>query len=516
MTGLPLALLPWALATVALLAVLRALRSASAVPGVPALRLLVVTVALWCGVEGFALMLEEPGQRATEALLKTLALVAAASAAPAWFAFALSYSRQRARVSRTVLNLSALIPLVTVSLALTNDTHQLVWPSLERPGTGALTLGTGPWLVVHQIYSAALIFASTVILLFVLSPAPASRLPAAAVMTAGLAVGTSAWLNLSFGLRMAGNVTALGFAAAAVLFYFGLIRHGALGKHWVTRDQVLQQLADPVLVTRQSGQLLDANEAALKLFELSFAEIAEHNVNGLIASMPLTQLPDRPRAIAEITREDRAYEVHATRLKTEAESANIALVFRDVTRRRATDDQLRRTTAALETMAHTDPLTGLNNRRMFNERLDEEVERVRRHEARLSVLLFDLDHFKAVNDQHGHDVGDAVLKTVAGCLRRVKRMTDVAARIGGEEFALLLPETGQQGALQLAQRLRLEIESSETRASNSEPLRVTASIGVATVSRDSHQAEALLKLADEALYDAKGAGRNRICVAEKV
>jgi len=109
-------------------------------------------------------------------------------------------------------------------------------------------------------------------------------------------------------------------------------------------------------------------------------------------------------------------------------------------------------------MAHTDALTGLYNRRIFMQRLEEEIERVKRHNSTLSVLLFDLDHFKKVNDTYGHDVGDAVLQTVATTTSDVKRVTDVAARLGGEEFGVLLPETDQEGAVQVANRLRQSIE----------------------------------------------------------
>ena len=130
------------------------------------------------------------------------------------------------------------------------------------------------------------------------------------------------------------------------------------------------------------------------------------------------------------------------------------------------------------------------------------------------MLLFDLDYFKNVNDQCGHAAGDQILKAVADVTVEVKRITDIAARIGGEEFALLLPETDQTGAVSTAQRLRqtiAKISLPETREKN---IRVTASIGVATVSAVSQDLENVLNHADEALYKAKHSGRNAVCCAD--
>ena len=140
--------------------------------------------------------------------------------------------------------------------------------------------------------------------------------------------------------------------------------------------------------------------------------------------------------------------------------------------------------------------------------------------SQIFVLLFDLDHFKLVNDTCGHDLGDQVLKRVADVTMDVKRITDVAARIGGEEFALLLPETDQRGAVQLAQRLResvaaLEIKELQDAVDDTgrQPA-VTTSVGVATVGARSDDIDNVLNYADEALYKAKNSGRNAVCCAE--
>ena len=189
------------------------------------------------------------------------------------------------------------------------------------------------------------------------------------------------------------------------------------------------------------------------------------------------------------------------------------LVFRDVTERRKAEHELQRATSDLRRAAHTDALTGLFNRRIFMERLEEEAERVSRHGSALSVLLCDLDHFKKVNDTYGHDAGDSVLKGVAEVAEDVKRITDVVARTGGEEFALVLPETGHDGAKKLANRLRQAIEEMEVTTSTGQRIKITASIGVATVSKIGKNVDVFLRDADLALYRAKDTGRNRVCFA---
>lgn len=166
----------------------------------------------------------------------------------------------------------------------------------------------------------------------------------------------------------------------------------------------------------------------------------------------------------------------------------------------------------LEQLAATDPLTDVLNRRALSERLLGEMERVRRYETTVSILLIDLDFFKRVNDTHGHLVGDDVLTEVAELLQRAIRAVDVVARYGGEEFVIVLPETGSVGATSFAERIRELVEAQPFAESQGAPgLRITTSIGVATFpSPGLTTVEDLLAKADQALYRAKAEGRNLV------
>ena len=168
----------------------------------------------------------------------------------------------------------------------------------------------------------------------------------------------------------------------------------------------------------------------------------------------------------------------------------------------------------LERLATTDPLTGLSNRRVFLDRAHEATARAIRHDRAVSVVMIDIDHFKSINDSHGHEVGDRVLMGIASALRQALRNeTDLVARFGGEEFAILLPETSIAGASLLAERLRIVVENLMVETERG-VIRFTASFGVETFRPGIDLSiETVLKRADDALYRAKSAGRNRVRTA---
>jgi two-component system, cell cycle response regulator len=165
--------------------------------------------------------------------------------------------------------------------------------------------------------------------------------------------------------------------------------------------------------------------------------------------------------------------------------------------------------ARVQQMAVTDGLTELSNRRAFDRSLDRELNRAARTDGRLSVVLLDIDHFKLLNDNHGHVVGDAVLRQIARALETCGREYDTIARYGGEEFAAVLPGCSSGLALQVAERLRLAVQDAAT------DVKVTASAGVATYPYDGIDVAGLLSAADRALYSSKRAGRNQVRSADQ-
>ena len=187
-------------------------------------------------------------------------------------------------------------------------------------------------------------------------------------------------------------------------------------------------------------------------------------------------------------------------------------MLRDITTRKQLEEELAK-------LALQDALTGLANRRSFDQALEREWDRTVREEGQMALLLIDIDQFKLFNDEYGHQAGDDCLRSVATCIRsQLSRSTDTAFRYGGEEMAVVLGGTGREGAMEVALRLRQAVIAlSIPHARSSAARHVTISIGVATaVSRDGgsmRMPEGLLQAADHALYRAKAEGRNQVSEA---
>ncbi|WP_457937972.1 GGDEF domain-containing protein [Mesorhizobium sp. 10J20-29] len=162
----------------------------------------------------------------------------------------------------------------------------------------------------------------------------------------------------------------------------------------------------------------------------------------------------------------------------------------------------------MEKAALTDGLTGMQNRRYFDDALKEYLDEFRRIERPVGLMILDLDHFKQVNDTHGHDVGDEVLRAVADCLKDLTRYHDIVARLGGEEFAVVAPNMDDEMMRRFAERIRKAISGLSIMSGNV-TLRVTTSVGIA-VWDCKESAESLFRRADQHLYEAKKGGRNRV------
>ncbi|WP_018719420.1 sensor domain-containing diguanylate cyclase [Arhodomonas aquaeolei] len=191
---------------------------------------------------------------------------------------------------------------------------------------------------------------------------------------------------------------------------------------------------------------------------------------------------------------------------------HICVTVMDVTDTAVYQQQLQDAQARLLEMSIRDPLTGISNRRHLEECLATEYQRARRYDLPLSVIMFDIDHFKRINDTFGHQAGDDVIRRVAGIAEAQRRTPDTLGRYGGEEFTLVLPETGLEGAHAAAHRLCDTIAETAIPAS-SETIHTTVSVGVAALHTGDDSHDKLLDRADAALYEAKSMGRNSVVVA---
>lgn len=178
-----------------------------------------------------------------------------------------------------------------------------------------------------------------------------------------------------------------------------------------------------------------------------------------------------------------------------------------------THEELSQANQLLQTMANTDALTGVGNRRWFEDQGQREIDRAFRQNEPLCLLIFDVDHFKRINDTYGHDAGDEVLRAMSSEVKGQLRGIDLLARFGGEEFIVMLPSTRLDEARQVAERLRLHLQQCEVPTRMGHLVRFTVSVGICELGSAAHDLHGLLTEADLALYRAKKAGRNHVCVA---
>lgn len=190
-------------------------------------------------------------------------------------------------------------------------------------------------------------------------------------------------------------------------------------------------------------------------------------------------------------------------------AALVLLIMEDVSAQKETEEKMKQLNELLERRASTDPLTGIFNRLRFNEYLDREISEARRYQHPLALIMFDIDHFKLINDSYGHHVGDRVLKELANVVSANIRDVDIFSRWGGEEFMILSPHTDLGHGRQLAEKLRTAIENHRFEGAGS----ITCSFGVAQFV-DGDTDSSLARRADEALYHAKNGGRNRVAAFE--
>ncbi len=170
-------------------------------------------------------------------------------------------------------------------------------------------------------------------------------------------------------------------------------------------------------------------------------------------------------------------------------------------------------TRELRELAVRDPLTGLFNRKALDDFFEQEIQRAQRYDHPIAVFMLDLDHFKRINDRHSHRAGDLLLQELAQVMLKTIRNTDFAARYGGEEFVIVLPETPLNEATALAERIRRDVEEMLVEVGGLDKLKISASIGISVFPEHARSAVELVNKADSAMYKAKRAGRNRVCVA---
>ncbi len=296
--------------------------------------------------------------------------------------------------------------------------------------------------------------------------------------------------------------------------------------------RALAATAEGIIITDPEGRMIWCNDALLRLSGYGFAELegrrpgemfygpdTDPETMAYIAACFTAQQP----FVVEVLNYARNGETYWIRLSVhpdrsqDGELLGYTGIHSDITEEKTTRQKLEREIerrvaleAELRHLSSHDALSGLANRRHFMDHAHRELERCRRHGRALSLVLFDMDDFKTLNDTRGHAAGDAVIRAVGELCAHTLRENDLAGRIGGEEFTLLLPETDRGGAARVAERLRRELAAMAIPDGGDGVCHVTASFGLAEARPEPDSVDSLLARADHALYSAKRSGRNRI------
>jgi diguanylate cyclase (GGDEF)-like protein/PAS domain S-box-containing protein len=346
------------------------------------------------------------------------------------------------------------------------------------------------------------------------------------ISSAGKVLGTFAIYHADPAMPTPENIERINFAANLVAI---AIENQNTREELVERERAFRSLAEhaPDNIARydREGQTIYVNPRLEVTLGMSSGQLLGRPPSEHFDDGRFDILEAKVKQVLE-TGEDEVYEFevpgpagmtfHSVHMVAELDESGtvtgVLALGRDLTERKRMEEEL-------EHQAHSDYLTGLTNRRHFLEQAESELSRLNRCGGALALIMFDIDFFKQINDTHGHDIGDLVLQKIAAISRETMRVIDIIGRIGGEEFVVLLPQTGRQQAAEAAERLRIAIAEGEVRLENGLPVRFSASFGVVTLSDDSGAHDRplgiddLLIRADSAMYQAKQTGRNRVCLS---
>lgn len=300
-----------------------------------------------------------------------------------------------------------------------------------------------------------------------------------------------------------------------------------LEKELKEREQFLEditsELAEGLFVLDRKGRLVFINPEAERLLGWTQQELADNDVHHLIHGYRGLEVPVpdcRALKVLHTGETDRVDEDHffhrdgrrfpvsytAAPISRHGDITGVVVAFQDISDKKRLDEKLKY-------LATHDAVTGLHNRSELARQIDEEVARALRYERPICVFMVDIDHFKRINDSHGHQTGDSVLRQFAGFLQRETRKSDYVARYGGEEFIILLPETSLSEARELAERLCAGVAAHRFHLDDDTPITLSVSLGVANLPAHGRSDQVLIAAADKAMYRAKSGGRNRVCIA---
>ncbi len=427
-------------------------------------------------------------------------------------------------------------PLITIILLFTDSYHGLFFGGNRQPGSDVILHG-GFWYKVNVIYLYGLIALALIFLIqSYFKSGPLQRKQTGIILAGScIALFTNLLVLQNINPFPDLDLTPIAFSLTSLVYAYGIYIYGILDIIPVARNLVIETMADGVLVVDSNFRIVDVNHAFIQLLHLQsfeprgqkigqilpgWEELIRKNSLGLKVKETLQIHPDTSQYV----------ELQMTSLNDKKNTATgYVLVIRDISDRVNSENQLKRSNDQLNVQlekiaemqeqlreqANRDPLTGLYNRRFLDLSLNQEIHEADQKGEEISIIFFDIDHFKVINDQFGHLVGDAVLQSIANILLSTIREGDIACRMGGDEFIVVLPRTAipvaENRALELIQR----ISNYDFYSPNIKPC-IQLSVGVVCYPQHGADRDELFRAADMALYQAKSQGRNQVVVFKPV
>ncbi len=486
-------------------------------PGITPFSWLMLLISIWCSSIAFGML----SQNEWSAFLWIVVRMSAVFFVPvAWLAMVIQYTGREALVTSRSVLFTSLVPLLSVGIFLSNNTHHLFFTEIEYIRSGPFlvdeTWHLGPYFYFHLLYSYTLILIGDVLLLREAFRMADQHRRKAVILVMATAIplifNVSYVFHLIPGLKV--NYDPLGFVFVGLIMGWGIYFNKLFDLSPFARGLLVDSMADGMIVVNQRGLIVDTNPAAERIFGFDKENIGTP-AHELFHKLDLENLELSTRDYREQIKlsdrkgKDHYYEIHVTPIFGQNVIRGRLITIRNITAQKLVEEQL-------QYLAITDALTGLANHRHFYELLDQEQERARRSHHPFSVIMFDIDLFKQVNDTHGHLVGDQVLREIATICKHSLRQYDIICRYGGEEFSMILPNTPLQDAAHTADRLRRAVATHEFQIEDIE-FNLTISLGVSCYNPENPlPPKSLVDQADQSLYYSKQNGRNRVTTFEQI
>ncbi|GFP76243.1 histidine kinase N-terminal 7TM domain-containing diguanylate cyclase [Clostridium fungisolvens] len=427
-----------------------------------------------------------------------------------WLLLSMLYTKTIKILSKGIFLMIFTIPMLTFIIRFTNEIHHFYYKSFklkELWGLKFLSLEKGPWYIFYSVY---LIFYFVLAVFFYLRnyrKAPNfQRLGYRIMISASFLPFIGLNLILLNPLNFSVNYIAFVLPFSLFLVLLALFKYDFLEFKTLARDVLFDKSADAMILINSTSSIIDFNPAAAQLFpELTasvkgrFIESVLGNYKGFLDSLKNKDLKD---LLLNFGDDYGYFEVKSVTIKNDFENiVGYLISLVNVTERKHAQE-------ALNILATTDSLTGLYNRNRFMQLANLQMEISQRYNNKFSLIMIDVDHFKEINDTKGHAAGDAVLNHLGRLMREYFRKTDIIGRLGGEEFAILLPDTSLIDAQNITEVFR-NVLLKQPAFYEDEYIHFTLSMGISVYDKRFSCFDQILKLSDEALYQSKENGRNR-------